>query len=105
MRSENFRMINQIRSKSLVSSIQWPVNACGDPVRRPSDLWLLREIPGEPRGVAGHQIDFEIDFVAKTPFAPGRDAQRMRNEQHRKNIAVDAVDRQRRAIERDGTFF
>ena len=42
---------------------------------------------GQPRGVAGHQIDFEIDFIARAPFAPGRDFKRVRNEQHRKTIA------------------
>ena len=60
---------------------------------------------GQPRGVAGHQIDFEIDFIARAPFAPGRDFKRVRNEQHRKTIAFHPIDRQRRAIERDGPFF
>ena len=50
--------------------------------------------PGEPRRVAGHQIDFEIDFIARVPFPPGRDLERMRNEQDRKKIRFDGVDRQ-----------
>ena len=28
---------------------------------------------GKPRGVTGHQIDLEIDVIARMPFPPGRD--------------------------------
>ena len=55
----------------------------------------------EPRGVAGHLVDLDIDAVARFPLSPGRHLQRVRDEKHLERIAVDRVHRERRPIERD----
>ena len=36
----------------------------------------------EPRGVAGHLVDFDVDLVARLALAPGRHLQRVRDQQH-----------------------
>ena len=37
---------------------------------------------GKPRGVAGHRVDLEVDAVARLALAPGRDGQRVGDQQH-----------------------
>ena len=58
----------------------------------------------QPCRIAGQQIDFEIDLVADADLAQRGDAQGVRDHQHRKSIAVDLVDGERHAVERDRTF-
>ena len=55
----------------------------------------------EPRGVAGHLVDLDIDLVARVALAPGRHLQSVRNQQHLERIALDRIDRERRPVERD----
>ena len=55
----------------------------------------------QPRGVAGHGVDFEIDVVALPQGAEGRHGKRVRDDQHREGIAVHRVNRERDAVERD----
>ena len=38
---------------------------------------------GEARGVAGHEVDFEVEAIPHPSLPPGRDGQRVRDQQHR----------------------
>src|ERR1700749_686843 len=54
----------------------------------------------QPRGIAGHGVDFQVDVVALLERAEGRHRERMRDDQHRKRVALDRIDRKRDAVER-----
>src|SRR5690606_5680254 len=54
--------------------------------------------------VAGHGVDLDIDLVPFLTLAPCRDRQRVMDEQHIEARALDAVDRQRGAVQRDRTL-
>src|SRR5262245_39220897 len=55
----------------------------------------------QPCGITGHRIDLEVDIVAFVQCAEGRHAQGMGNDQYRKCIPLDGIDRERDAIERN----
>src|SRR5271165_1557511 len=55
----------------------------------------------QPRGVARHLIDLEVDSVAGLAFAPGRHRERMRDQERLERVAVDGVDGERGPVERD----
>ena len=55
----------------------------------------------KPRCVARHEVDFEVEPSAGAKRSERRDFQRVRDDQHGKRVAVDLVDGQRNAIERD----
>ena len=65
--------------------------------RRTDDVTRLHQ----PRRVAGHQVDLEVDLVAGRERAERRHLQRVRDDQHREGVAVDLVDGERHAVERD----
>ena len=59
----------------------------------------------QARGVARHQVDLEVEPVTRLARAPGRHRERVRDEQDREPVAVDAVDGQGGAVEADGALF
>src|SRR5262245_31851983 len=58
----------------------------------------------QPRRIAGHQVDLEIDRVAGAEPAERRDLERIRNARHREGVARNLVDGQRYPVERDRTL-
>src|SRR5579885_2078561 len=60
---------------------------------------------GEPRRVTGHEVNFEIEFRADINGAPVRGLECVRNEQNVEDAALDAVDGERGAVERDRALF
>src|ERR1041385_3060329 len=59
----------------------------------------------QPRRIARHLIDFEIEASARCgEHSEGGDLQRVRDDQHRKSVALDLVDGERYAVERDRTL-
>src|SRR5439155_19944972 len=70
-------------------------------LRRNESLYLRIQ---QARGVAGHQVDLEIDLITGSDGPERGDVQRVRDDQHRKRIAADVVYIERDAIERDRSF-
>ena len=58
----------------------------------------------QPRGVACHGVDFEIDIVAFTQGSEGRHLQRVGNDEHRKRVTFNRINRERHPIERNRAF-
>ena len=54
----------------------------------------------QPRRVARHLVDLDVDAIADLPSAQRRHLERVRNQQHFEPVAVDRVDGQRHAVER-----
>src|SRR4051794_18567602 len=53
----------------------------------------------EPGGVAGHEVDFQVERVAGLALAPGGDRQGVRDDQDGKDVARHRVDGKRGAVE------
>ena len=57
------------------------------------------------RGVAGHQVDLEVEAVARPACAPCRHRERMGDQEHGEEVALDGVHRERGAVEADRALF
>src|SRR6185437_5558422 len=72
---------------------------------RQTEQATLREFSGgssfhQPRGVAGHGVDFKVDVAALRKGAERRHLQRVGNDQHRERVTLHRIDGQRNAVER-----